>query len=207
MIRTVIADDHAIFRQGLASLLCTIPQIELTGQAGTGVEAICLIREQKPDLAILDNRMPGLSGIAAVEQLATMEDRPRLIILTMFTEVCLVSQALNAGADGFVIKESAFDELARAIEDVMQGRRFVSPALAAKMVQDPVKDQTVSLTGRETEILKLVASGNSNRAIAEMLCISIKTVDTHRTRLMAKLNVHTTAQLVRWAVKTGLIEP
>ena len=207
IIRTVIADDHAMFRQGLAALLQNAPEIELVGQAGDGDQALELIGRENPDLAILDNSMPGLSGLEVVEKLVREDLKTRFVLLTMHTEPRLASQALQSGAAGFLIKESAFEELLAAIQAVMQGNNYVSSAIAVKMVENPGGCRALPLTPREKEILALIASGLTNRQIADRLCISHKTVDTHRTRLMRKLDLHSTAELVALAIKEGLYTP
>ena len=207
IIKTIIADDHAMFRQGLAALLQKAPEIELVGQAGDGDQALELIGRENPDLAILDNSMPGLSGLEVVEQLVRKDLKTRFVLLTMHTEPRLASLALQSGAAGFLIKESAFEELLAAIQAVMQGNNYVSPAIAVKMVENPKDCRALPLTPREREILALIASGLTNRQIADRLCISHKTVDTHRTRLMRKLDLHTTAELVALAIKEGLYIP
>lgn len=207
MIRVIIADDHAIVREGLALLLATMEDVSLVGQAANGHEALDLVRSLAPDLAILDNSMPGISGIRAASEIAKMDTPCRVIILTMHSQASLAAQAFKAGVEGFLIKEDAFDQLATAIAAVREGRRYVSPALGVKMVSGLGDDAGQPLTSREMEILKLIAEGRSNRDIARELSISPKTVETHRSRIMKKLGEHSATGLVRHAVRIGLIDP
>jgi len=205
MIRVVIADDHTMFLQGLSQLLATVPEICLAGQAQNGPEALGLILEQRPDLAILDISMPGMSGIEVVRELSQHAVKTRCILLTMHTAPELARQALDSGAAGYLLKENAFEELLRAVHAAADGASYISPALHADLFQTREPKNSRQLTPRETEVLQWIASGLTNKRIAKKLHISVKTVDTHRTRIMHKLDCHTAADLVRHAIKTGLV--
>ena len=185
-------------REGLFLLLKTLPGISLVGQAGNGEEALELIRDHAPDPAILDHSMPGFSGLQVIKALGSLSLQTRVIILTMHTEPGLAAQAMASGAAGYLLKNNAFEELSLAIETVMSGNPYISSFVCA---------QSTPLTRRETKVLTMIASGHTNREMAHILRISMKTVDTHRTHIMNKLDLHTTANLVRYAIKCGLIQP
>lgn len=208
MTRVVIADDHHIFRQGLLALLCSIPDLAVVGEAANGNEALRLIVEHRPDLAILDVAMPGCGVLEVVEEIRRKQCPTRVILLTMHGNAELVQDAVKAGVSGFVLKENAFDDLRRAIEDVLRGETAFSPHLTEEASRAPESKDSGrgSLTPREREILKWIVAGLTNKQIADRLCISVKTVETHRTRLMYKLDLHTTADLVRYALQHRLAE-
>lgn len=208
MIRVLIADDHTIFRQGLAQMLTSVDEFGLASQASDGREALRLIAQIKPDVAILDVSMPGLSGLEVTQEALRQGLPTRIILLTMHGEPEAVSRALRAGASGYVLKDNAFEDLVYAIKAVAAGGTFVSPSVAASLLK-PVEDrspQDVPLTRREREVLKLIASGLTNRQIAEKLFISVKTVETHRARILQSLDLHKTADLVRYAIEKGLLD-
>lgn len=207
MIRLILADDHAIFRQGLARLLESDEGIELAGEAGDGDAAWDLIRAEKPDVAVLDISMPGKNGIDVAREIRDASLSTRALLLTMHDDPTLAQEAEEAGVLGFVVKEEAFSDLLTAIRTVADGQRFVSRTVADKVSQmEPRETAPAALSPREREVLGNIASGLTNKEIARKLAISPKTVDTHRTRLMRKLGVHTTADMVRYALKIGLIE-
>jgi DNA-binding NarL/FixJ family response regulator len=208
MIRVLIADDHTIFRQGLAQMLKSIDGLDLTGQAADGQEALRLIAATRPDIAVLDVSMPGLSGLEVTKEALRRRLPTRVILLTMHGEAEAVSTALRAGAAGYVLKDNAFEDLVYAIKAVAAGGTFVSPSVASNLLK-PVESQPppdVPLTRREREVLKLIASGLTNRQIAEKLFISVKTVETHRARILQSLDLHNTADLVRYAIENGLLD-
>ncbi len=208
MTRVVIADDHRIFREGLLALLQVIPDLEVVAEASNGDEASRLIVEHRPDLAILDVAMPGCGFMDVVDEIRRHKCPTRIILLTMHGNAELVRNAMKAGVAGFVLKENAFDDLHRAIEDVVRGESAFSPHLG-KLVPREIESKDPgrgSLTRREKEILEWIALGLTNKQIASRLFISVKTVETHRTRLMSKLDLHTTADLVRYALLHGLTE-
>ncbi len=203
MIRVVLADDHVILREGLVQLLKQ-RNFDVVGEADDGEKAVELIREKKPDIALLDLTMPGLSGIGIAEMLTREKSETRVIILTMYKERSYVSRAFAAGVWGYVLKEDAFGDLEYAINAVMSGKKFLSPSLADVFSSSDVFQQ-MKLTKREEEILKLIAMGFTNKEIAKRLFISVKTVETHRARIMQKLDLHNTADLVRYASRVGLL--
>ena len=208
MIRVLIADDHTIFRQGLAQMLSSVSEFGLASQASDGREALQLIAQIKPDVAVLDVSMPALSGLAVTQEVLRQGLPTRIILLTMHGEPEAVSRAMRAGASGYVLKDNAFEDLVYAIKSVAAGGTFVSPSVAASLLK-PVEErspQDVPLTRREREVLKLIASGLTNRQIAEKLFISVKTVETHRARILQSLDLHKTADLVRYAIEKGLLD-
>jgi two-component system response regulator NreC len=213
VIRVLLADDHAILRDGIRALLGDEPDMEVVGEAENGRWAVEQARLLKPDVAIMDIGMPLLSGMEATRQIRHECPETRVLILTMHQNEEYLSQVLAAGASGYVLKEAAGHELVSAIRVVAAGGAFFSPAMArtlaglyvqsieAESVHDPYDD----LTAREREVLQLVAEGFSNRQIAETLHLSIKTVKTHRLRMMQKLDLHDRTELVKYAFQKGII--
>ena len=207
MIKVVIADNHVIFRQGLLKLLQAAQDITVAGEAGNGPETLELIAKEKPDLAILDISMPGLDGFEIYEKMKSNGLETKVIFLTVHNDTLTAKKAIQANTSGYVLKDNAFEDLLYAIRAVASGGKFISPSISDKILNFSEKEsKNHILTGRESEILRLIASGLTNKQIANKLFISIKTVDTHRTNIMQKLDVHTTADLVRYAIKTGLLE-
>jgi DNA-binding NarL/FixJ family response regulator len=207
MIKIVIADNHVIFRQGLLKLLQSAQDITVAGEAGNGPETLELIAKEKPDLAILDISMPGLDGFEIYEKMKSNGIETKVIFLTVHNDTLTAKKAIQANTSGYVLKDNAFEDLLYAIRAVASGGKFISPSISDKILNFSEKEsKNHILTGRESEILRLIASGLTNKQIANKLFISIKTVETHRTNIMQKLDVHTTADLVRYAIKTGLLE-
>jgi len=208
MIRVIVADDHVIFRQGLLNLLQSSKDIVVAGEAGTGPETINLITREKPDIAILDISMPGFDGFEILERIQSMGTCTKVIFLTMHKDALTAKRALQSGASGYVLKDNAFEDLLYAINTVSAGGKFISPSVLESVIKSPLHEGKESqiLTLREREVLKLIATGLKNRQIAHELFISIKTVETHRTNIMQKLDIHTTALLVQYAIKIGLLE-
>lgn len=207
MMRIVLADDHALFRQSLSALLHSQEGIEVAGEAGDGNEALRLIESIRPDVAILDISMPSPGGLEVIQTLRKQRLPVKILLLTMLTGPDLLDRAMEAGANGFLLKENTFDELMTALKTVGQGGTYVSPAISSRCPAGEatgISDKS-RLTPRELEVLTRIASGLSNKKIAKKLHISVKTVDTHRTHIMQKLNIHTTADLVRYAMTHGLI--
>jgi DNA-binding NarL/FixJ family response regulator len=202
MIRIVIADDHAMFRQGLIRLLESVG-MELVGECSTGEEALAAVHELKPDLLILDITMPGKDGISVAAELGREKQATKIIVLTMHEAPDICRRAMASGVAGYILKDEAFTELEVAIRAVMQGKHYVSQSM--KPLLPTVLTRNSTLSEREHEVLRLIVNGCSNRVIAERLFISTKTVDSHRTNVMRKLGIHSTADLVRHALKTGLV--
>ncbi len=207
MIKVVIADDHVIFRQGLLKLLQSAEDIEVVGEAGEGLKILSFIEKERPDVAILDISMPGLSGLEIIKEIQSKGIEIRVILLTMHNDPLTAKKAVQSDASGYVLKDDAFEDLLYAIRAVASGGKFISPSISEKVLNSCMAKEVGNhiLTVRESEILRLIASGLSNKQIADKLCISVKTVETHRARIMQKLDLHTTADLVRYAIRTGLL--
>lgn len=212
MITAVLADDHQLFRQGLTALLATTEDIRVVGEAGDGQEALRRTLELRPDIAVLDVAMPGLSGIEVAKRLARSAPEVRILFLTMHADTFFAVEALKANALGFMLKEESFDLLAGAIRAVAAGAMFISSTLEMPLLQEFVSlarrsgdEGGVLLTEREREILQLVAEGLSNQEIATRLCIAPSTVDTHRKNIMSKLNIHSVAGLVKYAIRHKIV--
>jgi len=211
-IKVVVADDHTILRQGIKALLDNQEEIEVVGEAKDGREAIKAIEELSPDVILMDIAMPGLNGLEATRRIKKKFPKTKVVVLTMHTNEEYIFQILNAGADGYLVKETAFQDLISAINSVHRGEAFMSPSISKKVMTDYIQraqgEERVgfdTLTTREREILQLVAEGNSNKKIAEVLFISPKTVETHRAHIMDKLNIHDRAGLIKYAIRKGMI--
>jgi len=199
MIQIIIADDHAIFRQGLCALLAARPDIRVIGQAKDGRETADMIIRLRPNMAIVDISMPELNGIEVLKNVQTRNSGTKIILLTMHTEPELAKQALAAGVCGYLLKKNAFEDLVSAIYLIHNGGTFVSPAISSEhSSHDDI------LSPREREVLQGISKGLSNKEMANHLNISVRTVETHRANMMEKLNLHTTAELVRYAIKKGI---
>jgi two-component system response regulator NreC len=209
-IRVVLADDHLIVRQGLR-LLLEKEQIEVIGEASNGLEAIELIRRLRPDIAVLDYEMPQLGGLGVLTELPRISPKTRSIILTRHMEEPYAIEALRAGARGYVLKTQAGNDVVAAIRHVHRGEVYLSPRISKVVVEAYLASstdlQSVALTSRERQVLQLVGEGHSTKQIATLLGISAKTADSHRASLMEKLDIHQVAGLVRYAIRSGLIEP
>jgi len=212
MINIFIADDHLMFRQGLRTLLEKTEEFNIVGEAGVGQEALKKIEQLKPDVALLDVTMPGLNGVEVTRRVRKILPRTRILILTMHADRFFAIETLKAGALGYLLKEDSFTQLTDAIKTVYQGKVFVSPAMETPVMKGFVKlaqqaeDKTDSiLTEREREILQLITEGMTSHNIADTLCISISTVDTHRKNIMSKLDIHSIAGLVKYAIKHKIV--
>jgi DNA-binding NarL/FixJ family response regulator len=212
-LRILLGDDHTLVRHGVRRILEHQPDWTVVGEAGDGREAVRLAIELQPNLAILDVGMPLLNGIEATKQIARRVPGIRILALSVYSEEAYVTQALRAGAHGYLLKDSADKDLINAVKSVMAGNAFFSPAVARVMLDDYVRhlgdrgipDRFDSLTERERETLQLVAEGHSNKAIAELLGISPATVETHRAHVLQKLDLHSTAELILYAVRRGVV--
>ncbi len=212
-IRVLLVDDHAILRQGVHALLAREPDILVVGEAGDGQEALDQMPELLPDVVIMDIVMPRMNGLEATRLLKERYPHVRTLILSMYDDQEYVVQIIQAGAAGYVLKRVVTEDLVRAIHEVHAGGSFLYPPIAATLIGDYLRvtqgeqpaDQGEPLTAREREVLKLIAEGNTNIAIAERLGLSRKTVDTHRAHAMRKLDLHEVTEVVKYALRTGLI--
>lgn len=211
-IRVLVADDHRIVRDGLVSLLEDSGECEVVAQAADGLEAVEAAVEFKPDVAVLDLSMPRLSGLEAVRRIHEELPRTRILVLTMHDEEEYVVQAVRAGASGYLVKDSAGSELLEAVRALDAGQGYFGPSAAralADQYQHPERtpeDPYGSLTPREREVFHLVVEGKTTKEVAKQLGISVKTAENHRTRMMEKLAVHNTAEVVRYAARKGLLD-
>jgi DNA-binding NarL/FixJ family response regulator len=210
MIRTLIADDHALVRAGIRALVEKIEGIIVVAEAGKGSEAIDLINELKPDLVLLDITMPDGSGFDVLHQLKKNFPEIRVIVLTVHEAGEYAIRALREGAAGFLPKSAASTELEQAINTVMRGETYISPETSRKTLLEYGKgtskrDQLANLSPRQREVLRMIAEGRTTKQIAQLLEISVKTVETHRSQLMERLDIHDVAGLVRYAISVGLI--
>ena len=209
----LLADDHTIVRQGLKRVLEACPEWDVIAEAGNGREAVREAEEHQPDVAILDIAMPMLNGIEATRQIGRRSPDTNILMLSMHADEAYVTQILKAGAKGYLLKDSADVDLIRAVREVAQGRSFFSPAISRVMLNDyvrqleqaPSSDRYDSLSGREREIFQLVAEGRTNKEIAVLLGVSTSTIETHRAHIMEKLDLHSTAEIVLYAVRRGVI--
>ena len=208
-LRVLLADDHALVRAGMRALLAELPGIEVVAETGDGREALRLVRERKPDIALLDISMPELNGLEVVGRIARDHPNTRAIILSMHGDDESVRRALVAGAAGYLLKNSDRRELELALRAVARGDTWLSPSLTKRVVATYTQGASPDavLTPRQREVLQLVAEGHSNKEIASRLNVSLKTVETHRTELMDRLGIHGVASLVRYAIQVGLVRP
>jgi len=211
--RFIIVDDHTIVRKGLRTLLSQNPNFEIIGEGADGLEAIRLVEQLKPDLLIIDLSMPKMDGTMAIKEIKKQKPKTKILVLTMYNTEDNILAALRGGADGYLLKEDSHAELLNAIDSVLAGKLYLSPGILGMVVKGYVEAKKTlhstsgwdSLSQREKEVLKLIAEGRTNNAIAQIMQISVKTVEKHRSSLMSKLDVHDTAGLVRIAVKHRLI--
>jgi DNA-binding NarL/FixJ family response regulator len=212
-IRVLLADDHTLVRAGIRSLLETLEDVEVVAECGEGREALELIARHRPDLALLDIGMPGLSGIEIVRHSVRETPNTRFVILSMYDDATHVRQAIRAGVAGYLLKGAAVAELPLAIKAVMAGETYLTPRVSRHVVRGfldedaSVMDPLESLTPRQREILQLIAEGKSTKEIAAILDVGVKTVETHRARLMESLDIHDVPGLVRFAIRSGLVSP
>ena len=211
--RILLADDHAVMRAGLRLLLGQQADFEVIGEAGDGRQAVALAAELRPDVVVIDVAMPNLNGIEATRQMTSADDGPEVVILSMHSDESYVMRALKSGAKAYILKDSAEADLIRAVRSVREGKSFFSPAVSRMLLEDYVRqmrqrgseDSYDLLTGREREVLQLIAEGKANKDIARLLNLSLHTVETHRTNILQKLNLHSVPELILYAVRKGII--
>jgi DNA-binding NarL/FixJ family response regulator len=213
-IGVLLVDDHTVVRQGLRALLGSEEDIEVIGEAENGRQAVIAAKKTPPDVVVMDVAMPLLNGLEATRQILKMVPAPKVLVLTSYGDDDCVEQMMQAGAAGYLIKQTAANDLLKAIREVQRGNAFFSPTIA-KRLRDQCRDAFTSgrstkkageLTTREAEVLQLIAEGFSNKQIAAELTISIKTVEKHRQQVMNKLNIHDVAGLTRYAISKGMVE-
>jgi DNA-binding NarL/FixJ family response regulator len=212
-LRVLLADDHAIVRRGLRSLLETEPGLSVVGEAADGLEALRLCEEHQPDTLILDIGMPRLNGIEVAARAQKLLHPPRVVILSMHADESYILRALAAGARAYLLKDATDEDLLPAIRAAAAGKPFFSAAVTAVLVEDYMRrlqqrgltDSYHLLTDREKEVLQLLAEGRSNKEVAQLLDLGLSTVETHRGNMMQKLNLHNTAEIVLYAVRKGII--
>jgi len=208
-IRILLADDHAVVRQGFKMILAAQPDMEIVGEAANGREAVDLAEQLRPDVVVMDVSMPELNGIEATRRLASSVPHARVVALSMHKDSVYVREILRAGARGYLLKDSGAADLVAAIRAVASGESYLSPAVSNAVLDDYRRTATNPidlLTSREREVLQLLAEGKTNKEIAGVLNLSVYTVEAHRGRIMEKLNLHSIGELVRFAVRNGLIE-
>lgn len=214
-IRVLLADDHGVLRAGLRALLSQQPDMEVVGEAADGLEAVALAERLKPDVVVMDITMPGTGGLEATRRIRERDLPSRVLILTVHAEEQYLLSVLRAGASGYVLKSAADQDLIDAIRTVHRGEAFLYPAAAKVLLEDYLsrvregseRDRLGGLSEREREVLQLTAEGFTSQEIAERLYLSPKTVDTYRQRIMEKLNLHHRSELIRYALRHGLLQP
>jgi DNA-binding NarL/FixJ family response regulator len=215
-IKVLLADDHTVVRQGLRALLAAEEDIEIVGEAGDGRSAVQLVKKMMPDVALIDIAMPQLNGLEATRQITRSVPSTKVLILSSYSDDEYVQQLTEAGAAGYLIKQTAANDLLKAIREAHKGNAYFSPSIAKRLRDQcreafvnggqPARRRTDNLTTREAEVLQLIAEGRANKQIAAELCISIKTVEKHRQQVMNKLGIHDVAGLTRHAIAKGIIE-
>jgi RNA polymerase sigma factor (sigma-70 family) len=213
MIRVILADDHSVMRRGLRLILEQQEGFEVLGEACDGREAVTLAQSLHPDVAVLDITMPNLNGIEAARQITDKQPEVAVVVLSMHADESYVLRALKAGARGYLLKESPESDFLAAVRSVSEGKAFFSPAVSRLLVEDYVRqlqdrdieDSYDLLTPREREILQLIAEGKSNKDIANLLNLSLYTVETHRSNILEKLNLHSVPELILYAVRKGVV--
>ena len=210
-IKVILADDHNIVRDGLKALLEKQPQVTVIGEASNGREVVELVRKLQPDVVILDIGMPDLNGIEATRQISSESPAVKVLALSMHADRRFVTRMLGAGAAGYLLKDCAFEELAKALQTVMSEQIYLSPNITSQVVKEYIRRYTVGdahdgplLTPRECEVIQLLAEGRTTKDVASQLSVSVKTVETHRSQIMQKLDIHSVAQLTKYAIREGL---
>jgi len=211
-VKIILAEDHTILRAGLRALLASREDFEVIGEAGDGREAVRIVDKHVPDLLIIDLSMPKLNGMEAIKEIKGRHPQVKIIVLTVHKSDEYIVASLDAGANGYILKDASHNELVLAIEYVMDGKVFLSPSISDKVMNAYLEQKKGNkpksvldlLTSREIEILKLIAEGHKNKDIADHLCISSKTVEKHRSNLMEKLDIRNTAALTAYAIEKGI---
>ncbi len=211
--RILLADDHRILREGLKSILTSNQDFKIAGEADNGLDAIRMADAHNPDLVLIDLSMPKMNGLDAITEIKNRCDDTKVMVLTIHNDEEYIFEALKAGADGYLLKDSSRAELLLAVESVIEGKRYITPGISEKLVsgylegRKPQKIDTPlnRLTHREKQILKLIAEGYQNKKIADYLCVSVKTVEKHRANLMKKLDLHNASELTAFAMEKGLV--
>jgi len=209
MIKILLADDHALVRQGFRLILSAQPDMQIVGEAGNGREAVELAEKLQPDVVIMDVAMPELNGIEATRRIATVAPRARVLALSMHKDAVYVREILRSGARGYLLKDSVDADLLAAVRSIAKGEGYLSPGVSDAVLTDyrkHVTDPIDLLTTREREVLQMIAEGKTNKEIATVLGLSVYTIEAHRGRLMEKLNLHSTGELVRFALRSGMID-
>src|SRR6201996_8743228 len=208
-INILLADDHTIVRQGLKLILSANADLQVIGEAANGNEAVELAQKLKPDLVLMDVAMPELNGIEATRRMVESDSRIKVLVLSMHKEAVYVREILRAGARGYILKDAIDTELLSAVRSVVRGDGYISPAVSGALLSDyrkDVNDPVDLLSAREREVLQLIAEGKTNKEIATKLNLSVYTIDSHRGKIMEKLNLHSTGELVRFAIKHGIVD-
>ncbi|HWQ93145.1 MAG TPA: response regulator transcription factor [Clostridia bacterium] len=214
-IKVLLADDHTVVRQGLRALLGAEPDIEIVGEAENGRQAVDLVRQLQPNVAVIDIAMPVLNGLEATRQITRSNPATKVLILSSYSDDEYVQKLTEVGAAGYLVKQTAANDLLKGIREASRGNAFFSPAIAKRLRDQcrevlssgqPGRKRSDYLTSREAEVLQLIAEGRANKQIAAELCISIKTVEKHRQQVMNKLGIHDVAGLTRHAIAKGIIE-
>ena len=207
-IRIILADDHRMFRDGLRALIEKEQDIKVIGEAENGRATVQLVRELSPDVVVMDIGMPDLNGVEATRQIAAQCPKVRVIALSMHSDKRFVTEMLHAGAAGYLLKDSAFQELAQAVRTVAQDQAYLSPPIAKAVITNYAgrssRRKASALTPREREVLQLLAEGKNTKEIASALNVSVKTVETHRAQIMERLDLHSVAELTKFAIREGL---
>jgi two-component system response regulator NreC len=212
-VRILLAEDHAILREGICSLLGSVPDLEVVGEAEDGLKALAQAKQLQPDLAIIDLSLPLMNGTEAIRQIKLRDPDTKVIVLTVHKSDEHVRAALHAGAEGYLLKDDTYQDLLTGIRSVVAGGTYLSPKICGKVVNGYLGQASSrgagvpwdTLTDREREVVKLVAEGYKNREIAEHLCVSLKTVEKHRANVMRKLDLHSAAGLTAYAFENGLL--
>ena len=214
-IKVLLADDHTVVRQGLRALLAAEGDLEIVGEAENGRQAIQMVKQLRPDVAVIDIAMPVLNGLEATRQITRAHPATKVLILSSYSDDEYVQQLTEAGVAGYLVKQTAANDLLKAIREAHKGNAFFSPSIAKRLRDQcreafvsgqPARKRAAGLTTREAEVLQLIAEGRANKQIAAELCISIKTVEKHRQQVMNKLGIHDVAGLTRHAIAKGIIE-